>query len=335
MSEHGRVRFDRWRDVAVGALRVVLPLLLCVPAASPAAYPDRVVRWVVPSTSGGATDKVTRLVAPKLSEQLGQPVIIENRPGASGNIGAEYVARSSPDGYVLLTCIASHASNAALIKNTSFDLARDFTPVSLIGIAPSMLIGNPALPARTVKELIALARAHPKQLEYASAGVGSIQHMAMELLLTMSGAKMLHVPYKATHPALMDVIAGHVPLMVIATASALPQARAGRVRAYGVTSRVRVSAAPDIPTIAEQGMPGYEAVQWFGMLAPANMPRDITTRLHGALAAIVKDAQLQKIFTADGIESAPSASPAEFGAFIKSELAKWAKVVKDSGITAQ
>jgi tripartite-type tricarboxylate transporter receptor subunit TctC len=293
------------------------------------------VRWVVPSTSGGATDKVTRLVAPKLSEQLGQPVVIENRPGATGNIGAEYVARSAPDGYVLLTCIASHTSNAALIRNIPFDLARDFTPVSLIAIAPSILIGNPVLPAKNVKELIALAKAHPRELEYASGGVGSIQHMAMELLLTTSGAKMLHVPYKATHPALMDVVAGHVPLMVIATATALPQARAGRVRAYGVTSTRRVSAAPDIPTIAEQGMPGYEAVQWFAMLGPAHMPKEITMRLHAAIGLIVKDSQLQKIFTADGIESAPSATPDELGSFMKSELLKWSKVVKQAGISGQ
>ena len=333
MSEQDPGTADRLRCAPAQALAIVVALFACVSVVSAATYPDKVVRWVVPSTSGGATDKVTRLVAPKLSEQVGQPVVIENRPGASGNIGAEYVARSAPDGYVLLTCIASHTSNAALIKNVPFDLARDFTPVSLIAIAPSMLIGNPVLPAKNLKELIALARTHPKQLEYASGGVGSIQHMAMELLLTTSGAKMLHVPYKATHPALMDVVAGHVPLMVIATATALPQARAGRVRAYGVTSTKRVSAAPDIPTIAEQGMPGYEAVQWFGMLLPANTPKEITARLHGAIALIVKDPQLQKIFTADGIESAPSATPDEFGSFIRSELAKWTKVVKQAGIT--
>jgi tripartite-type tricarboxylate transporter receptor subunit TctC len=317
------------------AAAACLPLFFFVSLASAATYPERLVRWVVPSTPGGGTDKVTRLIVPKLAEQLGQTVVVENRPGASGNVGAEYVARSAPDGYTLLTCIGSHASNAALVKNVPFDLARDFVPVSLIAVAPSMLIGNPVLPARNVKELIALAKAHPKQLEYASAGVGSIQHMAMELLLTMSGQKMLHVPYKATHPALMDVIAGHVPLMVIASTSALPQARAGRVRIYGVTSATRVSAAADIPTIAEQGLPGYEAVQWFGMLLPANTPKEITSKLHGALAVTLKEPQLQKIFVADGMEPAPSATPDDFGSFIRSELAKWAKVVKDAGITAQ
>jgi tripartite-type tricarboxylate transporter receptor subunit TctC len=316
-------------------LSTSLPLIVFVSVASAATYPEKVVRWVVPSTPGGGTDKVTRLVVPKLAEQLGQSVVVENRAGASGNIGAEYVARSAPDGYTLLTCIGSHASNAALIKNVPFDLARDFAPVSLIAVAPSILIGNPVLPAKNVKELIALARAHPKQLEYASAGVGSIQHMSMELLLTMSGQKMLHVPYKATHPALMDVIAGHVPLMVIASTSALPQARAGRVRAYGVTSAKRIVSAPDIPTIAEQGLPGYDAVQWFGMLLPANTPKDVVARLHSALGVILKEPQLQKIFAADGVEVAPSATPDEFGSFIRAELMKWAKVVKSAGITAE
>jgi tripartite-type tricarboxylate transporter receptor subunit TctC len=335
MSEHDPITFARLGRALARTLAIAVALLNSPSMTLAATYPERAVRWVVPSTSGGATDKVTRLVAPKLSEQLGQPVVIENRPGASGNIGAEYVARSAPDGYVLLTCLASHTSNAALVKNVPFDLARDFTPVSLIAIAPSVLIGNPVLPAKNVKELIALAKAHPRELEYASGGVGSIQHMAMELLLTTSGAKMLHVPYKATHPALMDVVAGHVPLMVIATATALPQAKAGRVRAYGVTSAKRVPAAPDIPTIAEQGIPGYEAVQWFGVLLPANTPKEITTRLHAAIALIVKDSQLQKIFTADGLEGSPSASSDEFGSFIRSELVKWAKVVKQAGITSQ
>ncbi|MGZ8263881.1 MAG: Bug family tripartite tricarboxylate transporter substrate binding protein [Burkholderiales bacterium] len=312
----------------------VVCLFVLIPAAA-GAYPDRIVKWVVPSTPGGGTDKITRVVMPKMSEYLRQTIIIENRPGASGNIGAEYVAKAAPDGYTLLTCIGSHTSNAALMKNVPFDLAKDFTPVSLMVIAPSMLIGNPSLPARNVKELIALAKANPGKLEYASGGVGSIQHMSMELLLTMSGQKMLHVPYKATHPALMDVIAGHVPLMVIATTSALPQARAGRVRIFGVTSAKRVIAAPDIPTIAEQGMPGYEAIQWFGMLLPAGTSKDIATRLHAGVVQALNDADMKKLLVADGVEPAPSANPEQFGAFIRSELQKWAKVVKEGGIKAE
>ena len=314
---------------------VIVAVLIGIPAGHAAGYPEKPVRWVIPSTPAGATDKVTRMVQPRLAEYLGQPVVTDNRPGATGNIGAEHVARSAPDGYTVLTVIGSHASNAALGQKIPFDLMRDFTPVSLIAIAPSVLIGHPALPASGVKQLVALIKAHPKRFEYASGGIGSIQHMSMELLLTMTGQKMLHIPYKATHPALMDVIAGHVPLMVIATASALPQARAGRVRAYGVTSAKRMTAAPDIATIAEQGLPGYEAVQWFGMLLPAGTPKEVTAKLHAGLTVVLKEPQLQKLFVADGVEPAPSATPEEFGVFIRAELLKWAKVVKTAGITAQ
>lgn len=321
-----RLQCETVRILGVASLCVVIPGALA------AGYPDHPVRWVVPSTSGGGTDKVTRVIAPKLAEYLGQNIVIDNRPGASGNIGAEHVARAAPDGYTLLTSIGSHASNAALKKKIPFDLARDFAPVSLMLTAPSMMIGHPSLPAKSVKELIALAKSRPGQLQYASGGVGSIQHMSMELFMNMTGTKMMHVPYKATYPALMDIVAGHVPLMVIGSMSALPQIGAGRVRAYGVTSAKRMTGAPDIPTIAEQGMPGYEAVQWFGLLAPAGTPRDIVTKLHAGVVRALQDREVQRRFVEDGVEATPSGSPEEFGTVIRSELAKWAKVVKDSGI---
>ncbi len=303
-----------------------------IPGAIAAGYPDHPVRWVVPSTAGGGTDTATRIIAPKLAEYLGQQIVIENRSGATGNIGAEFVARAAPDGYTLLTCIASHASNAALMKKIPFDLARDFAPISLLVTVPEMVISHPALPAKTVKELIALARARPTQLQYATGGVGSIQHLAMELLLNMTELKMLHVPYKATHPALIDVMAGHVPLMVIASLSALPQVRTGRLRSFGVTSAKRMTNAPDIPTIAEQGVPGYEAVQWFGLLGPAGMPREIVTRLHAGIVRALQDPDVKKRFIDDGVEATPSGAPEEFGVLVRSELVKWAKVVKDAGI---
>ena len=303
-----------------------------MPAAIAAGYPERPVRWVVPSTAGGGTDASTRIIAPKLAEYLGQQIVIENRPGASGNIGAEYVARAAPDGYTLLTCIASHASNAALMKKIPFDLARDFAPVSLMATVPEMIIAHPSLPAKSVKELIALARARPTQLQYATGGVGSIQHLAMELFLNMTALKMLHVPYKATHPALIDVMAGHVPLMVVASLSALPQVRSGRVRTYGVTSTKRMSNASDIPTIAEQGVPGYEAVQWFGLLAPAATAREVVAKLHAGMVRALQDPDVKKRFVDDGGEATASSSPAEFGALIRAELVKWAKVVADAGI---
>lgn len=309
-------------------------IALCgtVSAGFAASYPDHPVRWVVPSTAGGGTDTSTRIVAPRLAEYLGQQVVIENRGGASGNIGAEFVARAAPDGYTLLTCIASHTSNVALMSKVPFDLARDFAPVTLMATVPEMIISNPSLPAKNVKELVALARAHPGQLQYTTGGVGSIQHLAMELFLNMTHTKMLHVPYKATHPALIDVIAGHVPLMVIASLSALPQLRTGRVRAYGVTSAKRMTSAPEIPTIAEQGVPGYEAVQWFGVLAPAGTPREIITKLHAGVVRALQEPEVKKRFIDDGGEATPSSSPEEFGALIRSELAKWAKVVKDAGV---
>ena len=308
-------------------MSAVLPL-----AAGAAGYPEKPVRWVVPSVAGGGTDTATRIIAPKLAEALGQQIVIENRGGASGNIGAEYVARAAPDGYTVLTCIASNASNIALMKKVPFDLVRDFAPVSLMVTVPEMILSHPSLPAKNVRELVALAKSRPGQLQYSTGGVGSIQHMAMELFLLTSGTRMLHVPYKATHPALIDAIAGHVAITVVASLSGLPHMRSGRLRGYGVTSAKRMSLAPDVPTIAEQGYPGYEAVQWFGMLAPANTLRDTVAKLHVALTRALNDPEVKKRFLDDGAEITPSATPDEFGAMIRVEVAKWAKVVKDAGI---
>ena len=248
----------------LNARRLAAVLMLCASVPAAAAYPDKPVRWVVPSVAGGGTDTTTRIIAPKFGEALGQQIVIENRGGASGNIGAEYVARAAPDGYTILTCIASNASNIALMKKVPFDLVRDFAPVSLMVTVPEMILSHPSLPAKNVRELVALAKSRPGQLQYSTGGVGSIQHLAMELFLITTGTKMLHVPYKATHPALIDAIAGHVPITVVASLSGLPHMRSGRLRGYGVTSAKRMLIAPDIPTIAEQGVTGYEAVQWFG-----------------------------------------------------------------------
>jgi tripartite-type tricarboxylate transporter receptor subunit TctC len=315
-------------------LIAVMPAL-CMSTLHAAAYPEKPLRWVVPSVAGGGTDTTTRIIAPKFGEALGQQIVIENRGGASGNIGAEYVARAAPDGYTLLTCIASNASNLALMKKVPFDLVRDFAPIALMVTVPEMILSHPSLPARNVRELVALAKARPGQVQYSTGGVGSIQHMAMELFLITTGTKMLHVPYKATHPALIDAIAGHVAITVVASLSGLPHMRSGRLRGYGVTSAKRMSIAPDIPTIAEQGVAGYEAVQWFGMLAPANTPRDIVTKLHAALTRALQDAEVKKRFLDDGAEVTVSAAPEEFGAMVRTEVPKWAKVVKDAGIQAE
>ena len=297
-----------------------------------AAYPDHPVRLVVPSLAGGGTDTTTRIIAPKLAEYLGQQIVIDNRGGMSGNLGAELASRAAPDGYTLLATFASHASNPAVIKNTPYDLERDFAPISMTVIVPNLLYSHPSLPAKNVKELIAFARTRPGKLSYESAGVGSTSHLAMELFLSMTGLKMLHVPYKGASQAAIDVMAGHLPMTFGNIMNALPHTKTGRIRALGVTSAKRVSAAADIPTIAEAGLPGYEAVQWYGLLAPAGTPRDIVLKLHAGVVKALQDAAVKKRFIDDGAEPAASASPEDFSTLIRVEIAKWAKVVKAAGI---
>lgn len=225
----------------------VLVLCTMLPPVFAAGYPEKPIRWVVPSTPGGGTDTTTRIVAPKLSEILGQPVVIENRPGASGNVGAASVAKTPPDGCTLVTCIASHASNAALMTNIPFDLARDFSPISLLVTLPNVLVGNPSLQPKTVKELIAYAKADPGKMQYSSGGLGSIQHMTMELFQNMTGTKMLHVPYKATHPALMDAVSGYVPLTVASSLTTLPLVLKGVMQAP--VTPLREDFSLDLPTL--------------------------------------------------------------------------------------
>jgi tripartite-type tricarboxylate transporter receptor subunit TctC len=314
---------------------VMVTLYAAIAGAQAAGYPDHPVRLVVPSPPGGGTDATSRMIVPKLSEILGQQIVVDNRGGASGNIGAELVARAAADGYTLLATIASHTINPALMKKVPYDLERDFAPISLTVKLPNVLISNPSLPAKTVKELIAFARARPGQLQYASAGVGSMPHLMMELFLNTTKLKMIHVPYKGAGPAFVDVIAGHVSLMAGNILSALPHIKSGRVRAYGVTSAKRATGAPDIPTLAEAGVPGYEAVQWFGLLAPAGTPREIVIRLHAGVVQVLQDPAVRKRFLDDGAEPSPSGSPEEFAAFMRSETIKWAKVIKDTGIQSE
>jgi tripartite-type tricarboxylate transporter receptor subunit TctC len=306
--------------------------LMGAAATATAAYPEKPIRIIIPSPPGGGTDSSTRAIAPKMSEILQQTIVLDNRPGASGNLGAEIAARAPADGYTLLAAIASHTSNPAVMRKVQFDLARDFAPIARTISLPNLLVSHPALPAKSTRELIAFAKARPGQLNYASGGIGSIQHMAMELFLTLTGLQVSHVPYKGVAPATSDVIAGHVPLLVANMLTLLPQVKSGRLRAYGVTSASRSPAAPDIPTIAEAGLPGYEAVQWFGLLAPAGTPRDIVGRLHGAVVQALQDPAVREHFLKGGADPTPSASPEEFGRQIREELAKWAKVAKAAGI---
>jgi len=297
-------------------------------------FPSKPVRVIVASPPGGGTDLTTRMMTPRLGEVLGQPVVVDNRGGASGNIGAEAAARAAPDGYTLLTAAASLTSNPFVMKKVSYDLERDFVPVSLMVTLPNILVSHPSLPVRNLKELVAFARARPGQLHYASAGVGSVPHLMMEFFVSMGGVKMVHVPYKGAGPALADVIAGHVPVMASNILSTLPHVRAGRVRAYGVTSATRAAAAPEIPPIAES-LPGYDAVQWFGLLAPAGTPREIVVKLHGAVVQALEDPVVRKRYLSDGADPRPSASPEAFGKFIQGELRKWEKVVRAAGIKGE
>ena len=309
--------------------------LTALSAMAPAAYPEKPIRLVVPSVPGGGTDTTMRMLAPKLGELLGQQIIIDNRGGAAGNIGAEAVARSAPDGYTLMAVISSHTINPHLMAKVPFDIERDFAPISLAVTLPNVLVSNPSLPVRTVKELIAFIKARPGQLQYASAGFGSNPHLMMELFTSMAGVKMVHVPYKGAGPAFIDVVAGHVHVMAGNILSALPHIRSGRVRAYGLTSLKRSTGAPEIPTISEAGLPGYEAIQWFGLAAPAGTPRDIVTRLHAITLQTLTDPTIKQRFVTDGADPRPSKSPEEFAAFMRAEHRKWGQVVKQAGIKAE
>ena len=304
---------------------------IAMPASLAADYPDRPIRIIVPSAPGGGTDTTMRIISPKLGEVLGQRIVLENRPGQSGNIGVEAASRAAPDGYTLAAMIASNASNPAVMKSVPYNLERDFAAVSLAAVMPNVLTVHPSLPVRSIKELVALGRAKRGQLQYASPGFGSTAHLAMELLMSMAGFRMQHVPYKSGGAAFISVQSGEMLMMFGNVMSSLQHVRNGRVRALGVTSLKRSSAAPEIPAIAEF-YPGYEASTWYGVLAPAGTPREIVARLHKAMVATAHDPATAKIFSDSGAEAAASASPEEFGAFIRSEVKKWAKLVKDAGI---
>jgi tripartite-type tricarboxylate transporter receptor subunit TctC len=318
-------------QTAVAAVILAACTSLQPASAQQTSYPVRAIRLVVPSSPGGGTDITARLVAPKLSELLGQQVVIENRSGAGTMIGGEVVARAAPDGYTLLMGISTLAINPAMYKKVPYDALRDFAPISQVVSLPNILVAHPSLPVKTVKDLIAFARVRPAQINFASAGMGTSPHLSMELLLTMTGLRMIHVPYKGSGQGVVDVLAGHVSLMTPSILTGLPYVKDGRLRALGVTSAKRAVGAPDIPTIAEAGVPGYEATQWFGMLAPAGTPADIVNRLHKEIVRVLAIPDMRERFAADGAEPVGS-TPEEFLAYIRAETAKWADVIKQAGI---
>ncbi len=294
-------------------------------------YPMKPVRVVVPSSAGGGTDIVARIIAPDLSKRLGQQVVIDNRPGAGTMIGIEVAAKSPPDGYTLLMGLSTLAINPALYKKVPYDPVRDFAPITEAVSSASIIVVHPSLPVKSVKELIAFARSLPGQINYASAGTGTYPHMTMELFLSMANLKMVHIPYKGTGPAMIDMLAGHTAVMAATILTGMPQIRAGRLRPLGITSAARSAVAPEIPTVAESGLPGFESVQWYGMLAPAKTPKEIITRLHLEVTRILQQPETRERFAGDGADPVGN-TPDEFARFIQSELVKWAKVARAAGI---
>ena len=314
----------------------MLPLIACVgaPAYAQSAYPTKPVRFVVPFPPGGPLDIVARAIGLDLTKSLGQQVLVDNRPGAGGNIGADIVAKAPPDGYtILMGALSTHAVNIWLYKALPFDPIRDFAPVTLVTSVPNVLVVHPSVPAKNVKELIALAKARPGQLNFASGSTGSAGHLAGELFKTMAGVDMVHIPYKGAAPAVTDLIAGHVTVMFDNLASGLPNIKAGRVRALGVTTAQRSPFLPNMPTLSESGLRGFDLGTWFGIFAPAHTPRDIVTKLNAEITRALKTPAMQERFAPLGAEPMPT-TPEAFGAFVKAEMTKYQKIVRASGAKA-
>jgi tripartite-type tricarboxylate transporter receptor subunit TctC len=314
----------------VGVLALVLASLVAPLAGAQPAYPSKPVRLVVPFPAGGTTDLLARAAAQKLFEAWGQQVIVDNRPGAAGNIGAELVSKAPPDGYTLLMgTVGTHAINTSLYAKMPYDHVKDFTPVILVAGVPNVLVVNPGVPVNSVAELIAYAKANPEKLNFASSGSGTSIHLSGELFKTMTGVQMTHVPYKGSAPALTDLIGGQVQLMFDNLPSSLAFIKAGKLRALAVTGATRAAALPETPTVADT-VPGFEASSWFGILAPAGTPRDIVLKINGEVAKWLASPDAKEKLAVQGANVA-SGSPEDFAKHIQAETVKWAKVVKESG----
>ncbi len=296
-------------------------------------YPSKPVRLIVPFPPGGSNDVVGRMIAAQLSTRLDKPVIVENQGGAGGLIGTEMAARAQPDGYTLLLISVAYAFIPAIYK-LPYDPATAFTPVAILGAGPVVIAVTSKLPVGSLKELIALAKEKPGELNYATAGVGSFQHLASELFKQQAGVDIVHIPFKGGGPAMMDVIAGNTQITIGSLIQTLPQIKAGKLKALGVGSANRIPALPDLPTISEAGVPGYEVTNWWGIVVPAGTPRSVIDRLHKDLTVVVASPETKERFEAEGSEPL-SMSPDEFGRFIAAETVKWARVVKDAGIRAE
>lgn len=307
-----------------------------VPATAPAAeaYPARSIRLVLAFAPGGSLDRVVRMLAPRLSEALGQQVVVDNRPGAGGNLSAELVARSAPDGYTIYVTSVALVVNPSLYRKLPYDPLQDFAPITLLGAAYNVLVTHPSLPVHSVGELVALAKRAPGKIDYVSSGNGTSGHLAMALFTNLAGIELTHIPYKSIGQAYADLVAGQVPLFFPTIPGALSFINAGRLRPLAVSSTKRSAALPQVPTMVQAGVRGYEASAWYQVLAPAGTPRPAVDRLNQAVVQVLALPEVRKQLGADGVEPIGS-TPGQLAAYMKSELAKWAKVVKEAGIEAQ
>jgi tripartite-type tricarboxylate transporter receptor subunit TctC len=319
------------RRDAIAGITCGLSMLVASPLRAQAAYPNRIIKLVVPYPAGGTTDLLGRLIADRLKSALGATVIVENKPGAATSLGAEQVARAEPDGYTLLMATSTTlAINRTLYKQLPYD-PTDFAAIALVAAVPFVLVVNPSLPAKTLAEFIAFAKQKPG-LTYGSAGIGSPQHLGAEMLKAQAGIDIRHVPYRGSIPAMLDVIAGHISFMVVDLQPALQQIGEGKLKALGVTTPKRAAAAPDIPTLAESGLPGFELVAWQGVVAPHGTPRPIVERLAAEIGNFVGDGAARGQFATLALEPMPPSTPENFAAYIRSEGDRWAKIVKAAGI---
>ena len=326
MIEESFLKSKLLRSVAASVVLACTPFL-----AWGQVYPSKPLRLIVPFPPGGVTDIVGRLLAQRLGESLGRPVVVDNRGGANGLIGAQAATKAPADGYTLLMATATHAINATLAPTSTFDLQRDLLPISLAASVPLLLAVHPSLPVKSVKDLVALARAQPGKLDFASGSTGSASHLAGEMLNTMASIRMVHVPYKGGSLAIQDLIGGHVTVMFENMPSILPVVQSGRLRAIAVTGARRSPAAPQLPTMIESGWPGFEAGSWYGLFAPVGTPREITSRLNSEVVKTLRSAETQKLLAQQGAEPVGN-SEAEFEAFIRSEIARWASVIKAANV---
>jgi tripartite-type tricarboxylate transporter receptor subunit TctC len=329
------VRGCRWQS-AQRAMAIALVAMASLTATMVSAqqYPNRPIRFIVPFPPGGGNDIVGRIVAQKLGEELGVSVVVDNRGGAGGTIGTDMTSKAPPDGHTMLVNNISLAVNATLFQKLPYDTIKDLAPVSLLGRQANLLVAHPSAPVKSVKDVLALARAKPGQVVYASGGVGTAGHLATELFMLMTKTEMVHVPYKGLGPALVDVMGGRVQLVVSTLASALPQLKAGKLKALAVTTAQRSSFFPELPTMAEAGVPGYDFSTWYMLVVPSRTPRAVVDKLNGATAKLLGGAAVKAQFASQGLEPTPT-SAAEAAAYLKSEVAKWAKVIKAANIKAE